>query len=34
MAVYTVDEKESVDIDYIYDFRIAEAVMDGLVIKK
>jgi CMP-N-acetylneuraminic acid synthetase len=34
MAVYTVDEKESVDIDHIWDFRIAEAVMDGLVIKK
>lgn len=34
MAVYTVDEKESVDIDHIWSFRIAEAVMDGLVITK
>ena len=34
MAVYTVDEKESIDIDYIWSFRIAEAVLRGWVVEK
>ena len=34
LAVYVVDEKEAVDIDYIYNFRIAEAIMNGRVIDK
>ncbi len=34
LAVYVVGEKEAVDVDYIYDFRIAEAIMNGSVIYK
>ncbi len=34
LAVYVVDGKEAIDIEYIHDFRIAEAVMDGMVVEK
>lgn len=34
VAIYVVDKKESVDIDYIWDFRIATAIIYGNVIEK
>lgn len=32
ITVYVVDEKEAIDIDYIWDFRISEAIIRGNVI--
>jgi len=32
LAIYVINEKEAIDIDYIYDLRIAEAVHRGNVI--
>ncbi len=34
LAVYTVDEKQAIDIDYIWDLRIAEAIINGSVIAR
>ncbi len=33
MAIYVVNEKEAIDIDYIWDLRIAEAITKGNVIE-